>query len=469
MPVAALARQFAQVRSPAVSAERVVNYYAEMSPQNARTIQALYGTPGAVTFATCGSGPIRTAILMGDYLYVASGNTVYQVDSSGNAVACTGTIFPQGLATMTTNGTQTVLVVAPTYGYVITGTSVSPITDQDFPGATSVAYIDGYFVFTGPTGTGRFFISSLGDGTNYDALDFATAEGDPDPAVRCFADHRELLIFGTKTIEVWQDTGGADFPFSRVDGAFIERGCAAGGSVGKADNTTYWLGDDRIVYKMNGYVPQRVSTFAVEESIRKMTTISDALGSTYAQDGHTFYVLKFPTEGRTFCLDVSNGMWHERQSGTGLTGDWRMNFVIPAFDRVLAGDQWTGKLFTLDLDTYTEDGNAIRSVIETAPLASQDGNERVSLPGWEIVFEMGVGLLSGQGSDPQVALSWSYDNGATWSAERWKSLGPRGQRLRRADWWRLGSARSRIIRSVITDPVKRVVVGFKPAVQQLAA
>lgn len=469
MPVAPLARQLAQVRSPTVSAERLVNLYAEVSPQNARTIQALYGTPGLVTFGTYGSGPLRAAILMGDYLYVASGNTVYRVASDGTSTACTGAIFPAGLVTMATNGTQIALVVSPSYGYVITGTSCSPITDPDFPGATSVTYIDGYFVFTGPTGTGRFFISSLGDGNNYDALEFATAEGDPDPAIRAFADHRELLIFGTKTIEVWQDTGGADFPFSRVDGAFIERGCAATGSPAKADNTTYWLGDDRIIYKMNGYVPARISTYAVEEIIRKMTTVSDAIGWTYAQDGHTFYVLKFPTAGRTFAFDASNGLWHERQSGTGLLGDWRINFGVAAFDRILVGDQWSGALFSLDLDTYTEAGNVIRSVVETPPAASADSNNRVSIAGYEIVFEMGVGLLSGQGVDPQVALSWSDDDGATWSAERWRSLGARGKHQRRARWLRLGAFRSRIFRAVITDPVKRVVVGFRPSANELAA
>lgn len=469
MPVTPLARQLAQVRSPAVSAERVVNFYAEMNPQNARSVQALYGTPGLVTFATCGNGPLRAACIMGDYLYVASGSTIYRVASDGTATACIGAIWPTGLVTMATNGTQIAVVVSPSYGYIVTGTSCNPITDPDFPGATSVTYIDGYFIFSGPQGTGRFFISDLFDGNSFDALDFATAEGDPDPTVRVFADHRELLVFGTRTIEVWQDTGGADFPFSRVDGAFIERGCAATGSPAKADNTTYWLGDDRIVYRMNGYVPQRASNFAVEDIIRRMAVVSDAVGSTYAQDGHTFYVLKFHTEGRTFCLDISNGMWHERQSTAALVSDWRINFVIPAFDRVLGGDAWSGKLFTLDLGTYTEDGNTIRRVIETAPLAAAAGNQRVALPAWEIVFEMGVGTLSGQGVDPQVALSWSDDNGKTWSNERWRSLGPRGQNIRRAQWYRLGSARSRIVRAVITDPVKCAVVGFAPVAQELAA
>lgn len=462
------ARQTYPARAPRISAERLVNLYPETDPQDARSLIALYGTPGLSAFASCGAGPVRCGIAQGDHSYVVSGTEVYRIDSAGAATLCGGSVGIGGPVTMATNGEQTVIVTPPA-AFVVVGTGVGQIVDPDFPGATSVTYIDGYFVFSGPEGTGRFFISALLDGTNYDALDFATAEGDPDPLIRVFGDHRELWAFGVNSTEIYSNTGEADFPFTRISGAFIERGCGAVASVAKADNTVFWLGDDRIVYRADGYVPRRVSTFAVEEQIRALAVVSDAVAWTYPQSGHTFYVLTFPTAGRTFAYDMATGLWHERQSGTGETGAWRVAMGWRAFGRTLAADAWSGAVFAVDLDVYTEDGAAIRRVMQTPPLAARETNNRVSVDGYEVVFQAGVGTLTGQGAAPQVALSWSNNDGDTWSSERWRPLGPRGQRYVRAEWWRLGSARSKIVRAVVTDPVPVCVVGFAPMAKELGA
>jgi len=471
MAVRPLASQSAQVRSPAILADRLVNMYAEVSPSSVggspRGMLGLYGTPGLSLFATSGAnGPTRAVFTMGGYAYMVVGSAVYRVSTGGTATVCTGTVSGSGPVFGAENGTQLVIVIPP-LAWVASGTSVAQITDPDFPGASSVTYMDGYMVFTEPD-SGRFFISDINDATQYDALDFASAEGAPDPLVRAFNDHRELWLFGVESTEIWANTGAADFPFQRVDGAFIERGCAAANSVAKADNTVYWLGDDRIVYMANGYVPQRVSTYGIENEIRQFSTISDAIGWSYAQAGHTYYVIKFPTANRTFVYDVSTTLWHERQSGPLIDNAWRINSGVEFAGKIVCADNQSGNLYWLDLDTYTEAGDAIRSVMQTPPVFG-DMNERITIPAFEIVIEAGVGELSGQGVDPQIALTWSDDNGATWFPEKWRSMGARGQRQTRLEWKRLGSTRYRIFRAVITDPVKRAIVGFAPVAERFAA
>lgn len=454
-----LARQSYRAHSSAIIAERLVNFYPEISPAGGRTAIALYGTPGCTVFSDCGSGSVRAMDLISPYAYVVVDSRVYRIDSAGSATLCTGDSIAAGQVTMANNGTQGA-IVAGGNGYIVVGTNVTQIADPDFPGASSVAYVDGYFVFVNADGD-QFFISALFDGTDFDALDFASAEGSPDDIVRVFVDHREIWLFGQQTTEIWQNVGNADFPFVRVDGAFLERGCAAMLSVAKADNSVFWLGDDKIVYRAAGYIPTRVSTHGIEEEIRKLGTIDDGIAWTYAQSGHTFYCLTFPTSSRTFVYDVASNLWHERQSGANTYDKWRITTGLAAFGKVLGGDANSGKVMELSLEVYAEDGEELRAVAQT-PLIFSDGNNRIFGSSFEIVLETGVGLATGQGSDPQLSLQWSDDGGAIWTAENWKSMGPLGRRNVRLKWDRLGSFRNRMYRAVITDPVKRALVGFAP-------
>jgi hypothetical protein len=192
--------------------------------------------------------------------------------------------------------------------YNTTTGTFAQITDPDFPGAVTVGYLDGYFVFNQPDSQ-RFWVTSLNDGTQIDPLDFASAEGNPDDVVALNVNHREVWLFGTNTIEVWYNAGLADFPLARIAGAFMEVGCAAPYSVAKLDNSVFWLGADArgrgMVYRANGYQAQRISTHAVEWHIQQYGNLSDAIGYTYQQDGHSFYVLIFPQANTTWVYDVA--------------------------------------------------------------------------------------------------------------------------------------------------------------------
>lgn len=73
---------------------------------------------------------------------------------------------------------------------------------------------------------------------------------------------------------------------------------------------------------------------------------------------------------------------------------------------------------------------------------------------FQIDLETGVGLVDGQGSDPQVMLRWSDDGGQTWSHEAWTSAGRMGEYTRRALWRRLGRSRDRVYETVVAEPVR---------------
>src|ERR1700754_3691332 len=128
-----------------------------------------------------------------------------------------------------------------------------------------------------------------------DALRFATAESSPDNLVRVYSAFGQLWLYGEKTTEVWYNSGDADFPFARVEGAKMQIGCAAANSVLDMDNSPLWLGQDKdgrgIVYRAQGYTALRISTTAVELVLRQSGDLSQIRSYSYQENGHLFLVL----------------------------------------------------------------------------------------------------------------------------------------------------------------------------------
>lgn len=453
-----------QSRSPAVNAQRCVNFYPEVD-ESGKNVLALYGTPGLRLLATCGGGPVRGMIAIGHLLYVVSGGYLYEVNKA-NAVTTLGTIAGTDRVSMSANRTQILIATGGTASVLslVTG-QVTTVTASGFPAAaTHAAFLDSYSIVNN-AGTDQFQISSSDDATTWDATDFASAEGNPDDIVALLTDHREVWLFGSKTIEVWYNSGNADFPIERLQGGYLEQGCAAPWSVAKAANTVFWLGIDTtgrgIVYQAQGYQPQRISTHAIEYQISTYSVISDAYGFTTQQDGHTFYWLTFPTADKTWVCDLSNGLWHERaylNPSTGLQERHLASAHAVWNNMQIVGDRRNGRVYELDPDTYTDNSDPIRSVRACAAIWDKEDLRNAAHHRLEIDFEGGVGLTTGQGSDPQAMLRWSDSDGKQWSNEHWTGIGKIGEYRKRAIWRRLGASRERIYEVSISDPVKRAIV-----------
>lgn len=385
------------------------------------------------------------------------------------AAASAGT-GPNGYAVAITTAGD--LTVSDTAGSLSGGLSVSTqvvqVTNANYPaaGCSSIDTMDGYTIWS-VIDSRQFQLSGLYDTTAIDSLDFASAESTPAPLVRVLVDHRELWLFKEHGIEVWTNTGASPFPFERIPGAVLEKGCAASLSCAKADNSVFWLGDDLIVYRATGYQPTRISTHGMEDEIRGFTTVDDAFAFSYSQGGHVFYVLTFPSEDRTYVFDAASGGWHYRQSGTTVElAQWDVMNVTNAFGKLYAGFT-AGRLCEMDMDTYTEAGETIRRVVRTLPLFA--GGNRFILNGVEVECELGVGLSTGQGSDPQLMLRISRDGTATWGNEYSCSMGVMGDRASRANFHRLGAARQMTLEFSISDPVKVALYGMSLDVKALAA
>ena len=283
-------------RSVELTAERLINLFAEKAPQSSKSPVVLHGTPGFAEFGNLGSESIRGMLktLNNSVLYVVCGSVLYQIENNGASTSI-GTILGGGRVGMAYNGTQ-LCITAGSKGYIYTTDGgLSQITDPDYPGADTVTFIDGFFVFNNRniSQNGQFFVSALNDGTSFNALDFASAERYDDKIVRVFADHSQLLLFGEESIEVWFNSGAADFAFAKAQGSVIEQGLGARWSIEKIDESVVWLDQAGIVRRMNGLTPARISTHAVENAIAK-SDWQNATSFSYTDEGHEFYVLTCP-------------------------------------------------------------------------------------------------------------------------------------------------------------------------------
>jgi len=482
-------------RSVNAADNRMINLFPEIVPEGGKEPGFLNRAPGLRLLNVVGSGPIRGMWAHKQYGYVISGTELYKVDTSYNATLI-GSVSGTGPVSMADNGTQLFIACnGPSYIYNFTTLALAQITDPDFPGAVSVGYLDGYFVFNEPNSQ-RVWVTQLLDGTSVDPLDFASSEGSPDGLVGLVVDHREAWLFGTDSVEVWYDAGLPDFPLQRIQGAFNEIGCVSAYSIAKLDNALFWLGSDPrgrgIVYRAEGYTGKRMSTHAVEYAIQSYGNISDAVAYTYQQEGHAFYVLTFPSANATWVYDVSTQAWHERASGNDNQYRHRSNCMMSFNSEIIVGDFEDGRIYAFDLDFYADDtapqkwlrswralptgqNNLKRTAHHTLQLDAEVGmyfdpllDVALLTEGFDfITTESGDHLT--QELDPisltnqaQVMLRWSDDGGHTWSNEKWLPIGKIGEYFRRVIYRRLGMTlklRDRVYEVSGTDPVKITIMG----------
>ena len=458
-------------RSVNAADNRMINLFPELIPEGGKESGFLNRAPGLKLQQAVGLGPIRALWAHqtnGSDFYVVSGTEVFKLTSLTGTPVKLGNVSGTGPVSIADNGTQIFFACnGPSYIYNEVTNVFAQITDADFPGAVTVGYIDGYFVFNEPNSQ-RIWVTTLLDGLSVDPLEFSEAIGSPDGVVGLIVDHREVWVFGSDSVEVWYNSAEVDFPLARIQGAFNEIGCIAPYSIAKLDNGLFWLGTDArgqgIVYRANGYTGVRVSTHAIEYAIAQYGNISDALAYTYQQEGHSFYVLIFPTANATWVYDVSTQMWHERAGFVnGAFTRHRSNCQCNFEGNTVVGDFENGNIYTFDLDIYADNSQPqkwLRSWRALAP--SQNNLKRTAHHSLQLDAETGVGLVVGQGSQPEAMLRWSDDGGHTWSNEHWQLMGAIGQYGYRTIWRRLGMTlklRDRVYEVSGTDPVKIAIMG----------
>lgn len=427
------------------SVERLLNAYLEIAPEG-KEPTPIYGTPGLTLWASGLPGAIRGAIKLQGVPYVVAGTKLCSLDSLGNPTL-RGDIPGSDLVSMASDGTN-VVIVAGGEIYVWNGSALNAVTDPDAPSASSVDYLDGFFAFS-ETDTDQWFISALNDPTNYDALDFATAEWKPDRLRAVIVVRRTLFLAGEESIEAQQNVGATDFPFQRVEDVFIDVGLAGRDAWAQSNDTLYWLASDNTVRRLDGVTATVISTGRITRLVKGWSDKTATVGSAHVIDNHLFVVFRNP-DG-CIVYDQATERWHERASYDSDT--WRVRHYVEAYDKQLFCSASEGKIYELDTDAYEEDGEPLEFEIVT-PFAFLQ-NRRFSVTELDVVCQTGVGTHV---LNPIMTCERTTD-GRTWSTRKERRMGRLGVTDTLVRFGLQGQARAMAFRFRITDTVQRAVLG----------
>jgi hypothetical protein len=429
----------------------MINAYLEPAPPAAKTAAAVPGAFGIKPYLTVGTGSLRGGLLVNRVIYVVAGFTLYSIQN--DRITALGPIPGLGRVFMASDGSN-LMVVSGRTASVWNGTTLTLVAG-DFPGYQWMTYLDGYFI--GGPGDRTFYINHTAfDPTVWNALDFASAESTAGDIITGITDHREIFLFKRDAAEVWYNSGAADFPLSRTASGYLEIGITSRYGAVKADNSVFFAASDGTLRRVNGYTPVRISTTAIEQAIAKYAK-QECITHSWIENGHT--MVAFTYIENTFVYDASTQLWHERQS-YGMD-NWRAAFVLRGDNITIVGDSKSNRLGILDANVFSEWDQPLVSSVTAPPIQHPADQMTLQHAYLELVFEQGVGLNSGQGSDPKVMLQWSDNDGRTWSNELWRSLGARGDFKAAALYSRLGQTsrnQGRVYRYSCSDAVRRTLI-----------
>lgn len=455
-----------------------MNCFAEKSEQGARFPVIWKRSAGLVqvyVVTTAGQIHLRGAIVSGTTLFAVFDTRVWTFSVSATVWTGTnqGALAGTDPVTVAKNNAATpnVLAVSPSQGCFNLFTAAAPtaFVDADLPAnPTSVTALDGYFLWT--FGDGRIFASDL-NAVTVSSLSYTT-EQTLGRLLRGIVYRGEYYAFGQKGCGVYADAGTSPFPLARrfeIPKGIAGTYAAAGVEEGWVKQLI-WVGEDGVVYRLNGYTPEPVSNPDVTRVIAAAIAAGDGdllEASVHMQGSNAFWRLTYP-DNWTWEFNTTTGNWNERESYT--RDDCRASQSVWFNNTWVQGDRTTGTLFTVNTD-YCFEGTEDPLVYQIDTGAVANFPARLAVSQADFDFTTGVGISSGVDmiqTDPTVQIAWSVDGGYSYGNFVNRQLGPEGESLFSPRVNRLGltSGKGMRFRLRVSDPVHVAFLGGQAAVEQ---
>jgi len=446
-------------RSLPVGAQQTQNFYVTVNAQGGEQL-SFQPFPGLKAFAAGTAYSRGTGVLNG-VLHEVMGTTLNRVASDGT-VTSVGTIEGAGRCSLESDGTNLVIATGAGKPYTYDGTTLTQGTDIDLPNASTVKYINSRVVYDG--NNGDIVFSDLNDPLTVDSLNVMSAESKPDDMKAVHTHKQQLYCFGDKTIQpAYNDASAGSPPYRFALNATQEIGVDAIHSISSNNNAMYFLGSDLNIYQYTGLTQNPVGNPAIGQAIERYTATSDAFGECFTIDNMNFYLISFPTANETWLYSEGAGVWTNLAHGDG------DQHLISSYEYVygkhLVSDRRNGNIYELDFDTFTDNGETIHRQRDTISINGGTFGRpgaTVFMNNLRLEIESGTSLVT---AESQIIMQYSDDNGRSWSAERWLSIGEQGEYAHELVWWGLGTFKSRMFRFKMTDAIKWVLIKLSADVE----
>lgn len=442
------------------------NCSIDKAPGQQETPLAVLVRPGLVDNGVVGTGPLRGARrkagLFNDDALILSGATLYRVASTGVATAFTGSVAGRDRVKIDigrdADDVDVARIATGDALYMVTGTTV---TAEAFPGvggagAQDITFHRGFWIGI-EAGTDKAYYQIPGTIT-WNALDFASAEYQPDKLVAVESLRDQLWFFGDVTTEVFTLTG-LDPAIAPYGGLAFDIGCRARDSVYSVGDAIFWVDDRCNVQKTSGGEPQSIADAGLVGEISQAEP-ADLRAWGYGQDTHVNYLLSLGAS--TWVREETGPSWATWDSKG--YDYFRGHLGCELAGQIITMDalQGSGQTWLVDPSVRTDDGDEIGAEF-SAYLEMLEG--KIQVASVELIGLTGNSPMTGQGSDPLVSMKYSRDGGKNWSAWKHASMQTTGKYAGRVRWkGGLGHAEAPhglLFRFRCTEPVGRRWSGLR--------
>lgn len=397
-------------------------------------------------------------------LLVAAGSKLFQVSSAWNAAELGPIGAADGTALFDSIGAKAVIVSDGAIFEVSESLVLSGNADPEAPPDAYTLAALGERALSSEEGSEQFDWSSVSNALDWPASGFAASARMPDEIRRQVVLGGDLFHFGANTIQPWRAMGGDDADAFDILNVTIDRGIITRDAGEKVDGSFVFVGDDRVIYALNGYQPVRISNREIEQELAALTEaeVQTLQSFAYLQGSHVFWVLRMPGEV-SYCYDLMSQTWSERST-------WETDRYAPAYytyyhaagKHVVASPD-DDAIYTFEEDVYDDAGEPIERIMMLhIPVA-----QRTIISSLCLDIKCTDVPLTGRGVDPIATITTYTDGGSrdslsTRGVERVMQLGKRGNFARRPIIYRLGmvnAADGLIVKIRITDPINFTLSG----------
>lgn len=411
------------------------------------------GLGPATGYADVDSPCVGAAYFKGQAVFVTEDRSIYSLDSDGTVTNVTGAKLGGTLRpTFASDGDYLAIAGggAPiTYG----GSGTTQVMAGSPPACSHILYLDGYWI-ANLTGTNEYQYAGPTEVTRltWNSLDFASAEGLPDSINAIATSLRELYIFGMDSTEILQNYGQADVPFVRT--FFLDKGLIAPYSVVKANNTLFWLTQERQFIQLQSRTPTLISN-PFHRVIKRMSVVEDCFGYQVDFDDQFLIVWVFPTEERAFWYSYKTQQWGELSGFiNGVDVQFRLGAYMynPSNNKHLVGDNIDGKIWEWSR-SYQQDVSDELKRIRRTGFITHGGLLRKRSNRYRFWIKRGEGASGSSAlNSPKMEVRFR-DDGGPWSDPQVIDLGLTGDFEPYVDLSFRGIYRARQIEMTITDAV----------------
>lgn len=388
-----------------------------------------------------GPGVCRGSIKWNDALYMVQGTDLVRVERDGTVVSL-GVVGGVGQVTMDYSF-DCLSIASNGRLFYWDGTALTSVVDPDIGNVIDQLWVDGYFM---TTDSEFLVVTELNDRYSVNPLKYGSSEVDPDNILALKKLRNEVYALNRHTIEVFDNVGGENFPFQRIDGAQVPRGVIGTKACCLFAETIAFLGSGRneapSVYLVNSGSTAKIATGEIERILLDYTEDQLALVVLEARSDKAHQLLLMHLPDQTWVYDaaasatVGEPVWYSLTTSIVGPGQYVAINLCWCYDRWMAGDPTSGRIGLLRGDISTHYGAVIGWDFGT--LVLYNGSRGA------IVHELELVALPGRvafGKDPVIWTSYSLD-GQTWSQERPTPAGRQGERQKRIAWRRQGKFRN---------------------------